>query len=466
MSLAILTLAVLPALTLHQDDEPTLQLGVDLAAIAGKVSVSFAELDEVLIWRHGRSPNGREALRSLLDLTVLEHLAAEAGVEVGPKLIAARWTELETEVQEAGVAVDLLDYLAQNEIDPETFRNHLRLSIVHEELTRRALGIASDTPITGEQQTQWLQGVLLERTYEELPHPWSAGVVARTGELEVGREDFALHLRALVTKEEQAEVCHALALEKALLARMPDLAESAVGAAVDAEIERRRERVEADPRYKGIKYEELLEAQGLSLDAVRRDPGLRVHAISHLWSSRTHDDASLREAYETERELFDARHGEAIDVYSIFLRAARFKNALNPRNYDEADASLKELQAKIAGLDDFRRLATQFTEEQNSKENQGYFGRITAGMSTVPGAMRTAAFDAIEAARNEDGVADLTGTVLGPLRVQGGSLLLCLGQRYPAPTWEQMAFHVSRELRRRMRDEVLPRTAVAIWFDK
>jgi hypothetical protein len=442
------------------------RLGVDLAAVAGDIQVTFDELDEVLIWRHGKSANGRETLRALLDLTLLDHLAKEEGLVVGAKQIAARWGELEREVQKAGEARDLFEYLAQNEIDPATFREHLRLSIVHETLARKALGLTGDVTISGEQQTLWLQGEIERRGFEELPHPWSTGVVARCGELPITRSAFAAHLRTMVAQDELGEIGHLLALEKALLRRMPDLNEGALDTAVAAELERRRERVAADPRYKGVAYEDLLKAQGLSLEALARDPGLRVNALARILGERTHDDVALRAAYDREREFFDARFGESVEVYALMLRGARFSNELNPRTFEEAEAELRTLRAKMEGLDDFQRITREVTEASGrARENGGHLGRITAGLQAVPESIRRAAFQAIENARDDEGNAEVAGTILGPIRIQGGALLLCLGERFPAPTWEVMSGKVAGELRRRMLDEVLPRAAVVMWFD-
>jgi len=458
--LALCTPLLLPV---QEPDEPS--LGVELAAVAGEVQVTFDELDEVLVWRHGRSADGVEALRSLLDLTVLDSLAQEAGLRVTDRELAARWGELEREVKQAGVANDLHEYLAQNEITPETFREHLRLSILHEALARRGLGLGPDAPLSGEQQSAWLERVHSERELQQEPHPWTEGVVARTGDLVITRDALAEHLRTLVPQDELAEIAHLLALEASMHARMPDLAEAALAAEVEAELDRRAARVAQDPQYKGVPYESLLEARGLSMEALRRDPGIRVHALSHLWFARTHSDTSVRATYAAERELFDARHGEAVDVYTLMLRGARFKNQLNPRTYDEADAELERLAADVEGLDAFRRLAGELSEEPRTRQQGGFLGRVTAGMAVVPGPLRDAVFGAVEAARTEEGTLDLSGTLLGPIRLQGGSYLLCLGERYPAPTWEQMSAHVATELRLRMRDELLPPEAVAMWFE-
>ena len=74
-------------------------------------------------------------------------------------------------------------------------------------------------------------------------------------------------------------------------------------------------------------------------------------------------------------------------------------------------------------------------------------------------------FAALDAARSA-GVDDVTGTILGPLRFSGGALLLALGQRRPAPTWEEMATKVQGELRRRFLVELLPPDSVVTWLNQ
>lgn len=441
------------------------RLGVELAATAGDVVVTFEELDELILWRHGRSQEGRAALRQLLELRVLEELAAEQELAVTDRQLALRWAELDEEIRASGVEGGLEAYLESNDVSHDTFRDYLRLAILHEMLTRRALEVDDETEVSGEQQTQWLAGVLEERGYEELPHPWSDGVVARSGELAITRDELAEHLRTVLGDEELSDACYELLLEKRVLARLPDLGEDALAAAVDEEIERRRQEAEADERFAGVSYERLLEAQGLSLDALRRDPAIRVAALARLWIDRTHDDEALRAAYAAEREFFDGLFGEGLELSALFLRAARFANELNPRTFEEAEEELIELRGRMRGLEDFRRLATTHSEDTATREQGGAMGIVTRGAVQVPEPLRAAAFGALDRARAA-GAEDASGEIVGPVRIQGGVVLLCLGERRPAPPWEAMADHVHRELRRRFLGEVLPRSSVTTWLQR
>ena len=441
------------------------RLGEDLAARADDTSLSFEELDELLLWRYGQSPDGQAALKQLLELHVLEALATEAKIEISSTDLTRRWSELEADLKAAGVAENLPAYLAQSGIARETFLEYLRLALVHEALTRAALNLEPGEPITGEQQSTWLDSTLAARGVEHLPHPWENGIVARSAEVEITRGDYALHLRKMLPPDDLTTACHQLLLEQRLRARMPDLSPDAMKRLVEEEVERRRASTQADPRYQGVSYERLLEAQGLSLEAVRRDPALVIAVLSRYWIARAHDDESLRAVYAAERALFEGAYGEGVESLALVLKAAKLPNDLVPRTFEAAEAELVELRAKIGSVEDFRRLSAEHSEDPVSRDRGGNLGIVTRDSKGVPESVRKPIFAALDAARSA-GVDDVSGTILGPLRFSGGALLLALGQRRPAPTWEEMATKVQGELRRRFLVELLPPDSVVTWLNQ
>lgn len=440
------------------------KLGTKWAAVAGDQTLTYEELDELLLLRHGVSPDGRAALRQLLELKLIDHLARVDGVRISNQELSRKWSAIDREVRDTGVKGGLDEYLEEQGVTPETFREVLRKGLLHEKLTRQALQLGPDDPLGPEQQKVWLTSVLSARPYVEYPHPWSIGIVATSGELEVSCSEFAEHLRTMLGNEELIDACYQLLLIKHLRRRMPDLADSALDESIEQEVDRRRMLAEADPRFQGAKYEQLLQAKGLSIEGLRRDASTRVAALAYLWIDRTHDADSLRVVYEAERELFDGLYGEGLDVYVLALNAARFKNDLNPRTFEEAEAELEELRGQMKGLDDFKRLAALHSEDPSTRDRGGRIGVVTRGAVNIPQPLRTAAFEALEQAGNEKRD-ELAGTILGPIRIQGAVTLLYLGKRRPAPSWEAMANYVHREMRRRFLEEVLPRASLATWLD-
>jgi len=421
-------------------------------------------LDELLLWRHGRSPDGLAALQQLLELRVLDTLATEAGIEISSQDLSRRWIELEADIQAQGLAEDLPAYLLMSGITREMFLEYLRLALVHEALTRAALELTPDQAVTGEQQSTWLEATLAERGVEKLPRPWTDGVVARSGNVEISSADYALHLRTMLPPEDLTAACHQLLLHARLLARMPDLSADAMDRMIEEELDRRRAATQANPRYQGVSYERLLEAQGLSLEAVRRDPALHIAILSRYWIDRSHDDEAVRAVYSTERAIFDGAYGEGVESFGLVLKAAELTNELIPRSFEQAERELVDLRAKIGSLADFQRLTSEHSEDPASRERQGSLGIVTRDAAGVPEGVRSAIFAALDAARSA-GVTDVSGTILGPLRFSGGALLVALGQRRPAPTWEQMSEFVRGELRRRFLVELLPPDSVVTWLN-
>ena len=99
---------------------PLAKEGAALHGAAGEVS--FARLDDVLIWRDGRSPNGKQALGQLLELRVLAAMARAAGLEISDEALRARFDELDAMARQGGAEDGLAADIAARGIAPEEFR--------------------------------------------------------------------------------------------------------------------------------------------------------------------------------------------------------------------------------------------------------------------------------------------------------------------------------------------------------
>ena len=239
LGLGLLLAAPVPAL---QDEEPP-RLGVELAAKGPGCAVTFEELDALLLVRHGRSPAGRDALDSLVQLRVVEALGEAEGVAVTTAELNARWRAFEDQVVQGGHAESLESYLAENQIQRSTFRQHLEIGLLHQKLARLALGLGPDDAITAEQQTTWLVGRIQELGRVDGEWPWKATPVARIGELvAIDRDAFALFLREQLPEDELRDAAYELLLEQRVLAKLPDLSDEAL-----ARAERARPRSSSRP---------------------------------------------------------------------------------------------------------------------------------------------------------------------------------------------------------------------------
>jgi hypothetical protein len=436
-------------------------VGPDGLLSGEKGIVSFADLNDLLIWRDGNGPNGDAALRQLLELRVIKSKGKASGLVITDAMLDERFAELDAEAKAAGTVGGLSAFIAAQGVPLEQFREYLRLSIIHEALTRTALGLPDDAEITGDQQQIWLEQELKDRGYEQHPHPFDDGIVCVSGDVVITRKEYGDHLRSQVDDADEREACYLILLERAVLARMPEVTSEGANKALDREVERRSAEAEANPDYQGVAYEELLKARGLSIEAVRRDPAIRAAALAHEAVDRLHDEASLREVYEEERAAFDGMFGEAVEISILFKNAVEEEdNPLVP-SFRKVEQDLRELKAAIAGPEDFVRVVGLHSQDKTTRERGGLLGQITrAGSAKELEGLRSAAFAVVDASPEK-----AAGTIIGPIRIEKGVILGLLGARTPAPTWNDMQSHVHRELRRRFLAETLDRKSVATYLD-
>ncbi len=440
----------------------------DNIAARGNGSVlSFDELDAVLLMRHAHSQTGKQALQHLVEASLLRVLAREAGVTIADQAVEARCRELEAEIIKSGQAENLQAYLVKSGVDEAEFREHLRLALVHEKLARRGLGIPDSRSINGEQLQNWLNATLTERGLTQVPAPWKDGIMVRCAGFVVTVDELLTQLRKDLPDEELRTLCYQTLLAKRVDERMPDLTPEARDDALSEEIERRRQAAALNPAYKGVPFEKILAAQGVDAKQLHLDPAVRVAAGAHLWVDRKYKDEDLRALYAEERDHFEQLFGEAVETWVIYLRAAEFKNDLNPRDFDDAWREAERLRENIKSLPQFQYEVRRSSEDRATRDNEGFWGWITRGLPQVDEAARQEIFDALHSGRYDptSPPEDVKSRLLGPVRATNGVLLLWVGGRRPAPTWIEMRTHVHRELRRRFLEDLLPKNAVRTWRD-
>jgi hypothetical protein len=423
----------------------------------GGLEIARPDLEKVLLERHGFSENGRELLELFLKARLLEHLGEQQGIRVSGAEVDRRWNELERQARAGGGG--LAAEIQRRGLTPEQFRDFLRLAVIQERLTRRALGLREDAPVSGDQQELWIRQEIQTRGLELLS-PTEAmgpgGVMARCGEIAITRAEFGAFLLERLGEEAVAESAWHLLLERALERRLPDLGSEARAQAIEAEVDRRRAKHRVE--YPGVSFEQRLAATGRTLGQLRGDPSVAIAALSRLWVDRNAGPEGVRSAYEKERAWFEARHGEAVHAALLFLVAGRFKNDLCPRTFEEAERDLERMRERCRDRAAFSELVARHSEEPGSKKQAGDLGWITRGETRLPVELREAMFHLLDTG----GTIPEEGRVLGPIRLDTGVALLWLVERRASPSWEEMSERVHEELRRRLIEDVMPRESVEL----
>ncbi len=454
-------LALILVLSCAVAPSPAARSGDELAARSPAGNLPMEDLEDLLLLRHSFAPDGRDLLRHLVQTRVIEHLGEAGGVEVSPRDVNQLWDEIDRRAKAEGVPGGIAAELKRKGMSAAELRELLRLSVIQQVLTRRALGLAADAQVSGEQMAIWIDQEITQRGLETLSPPWKDGVIAVCGEVTVPLRDFSALLARHLPSSKVREACFHLLLLRGIEARMPDVSEEAKSRAIDAEIDRRRREVEGEASYKGLSFESLLNAQGLTVDVLRQDPSVGIAALSTLWVDRAHGEAGLREVFEEERKWFEDRFGEAVRTHAIFLRGAKFKNQWNPRSFEEAERELRSMAGRVGSFADFTALARTVSEDPRTKALDGDLGWITRGDENQPSSIREAIFTHLATG----GKIPKGGVLHGPVRLENGAALLYLSERRESPGWDAMSGHVHHELRRRFLREVLKEEEVTTFLD-
>lgn len=438
---------------------PALPTRGETVAQALDTTLSSDELEDVLYIRRAAGEDGRDALRHLAERKLLEQLAVQNGLVPDDAELEKRIRALDQDIKKAGDMEGLAGHMKKARVSREEFKRVLGLGIVQETLTRRALGLKDDKPVTGDQQKIWIEEELSKRGFQPFTPPWKDGIAARAADFTITGTEFLEYLRQRLPADTLREDCYQLLLAKRMLARMPDLAPEKLQKAIQDEIQRRRDEAKLDPKNRGIGLDQILAAQGIVVDRLADDPAVRISALSKIWVERSYEDVDLKRTYENERALFDGLYGPAHEVGFLFLRGAGFKNQLNPRTFDEAEKELAGYVGRARSREEFRELAKQVSEDADSKAAGGELGWVGPLTPKVPREVREEVTRRL--ALPESGAQGLAG----PLRLPNGACLVWIGRRRPAPTWPVMSGYVKAELRRRFVEDVLPRSAVVTVFE-
>ncbi|MEZ6020721.1 MAG: hypothetical protein R3F17_11640 [Planctomycetota bacterium] len=143
------------------------------------------------------------------------------------------------------------------------------------------------------------------------------------------------------------------------------------------------------------------------------------------------------------------------------MNAGDVVNDLVPRTFDQAEAELNALRGATSTRSKISSVWPPCcTDDIRAREAQGLVGYVRGRTDGVETPVREAVMRALVNARAP------SPARARPVRVQGGMLLLCLGERAVAPTWDIMAQNVHKVLRRRFMIEQLSPSLLKTYLDK
>lgn len=400
----------------------------------GTGTVTRNEVAREVAQRQRHTEDGERAIKLLVDRHLVALEADRAKLMPTAAEIDQRIDEISAVLSSQGSTLD--DFLKAKRMSRERFGvEFMRLQIAHERLVVTSLELKSRDEVTPDLLELWLVEARGRHTIVDDPTKLPADTVVQVDDRRFHLEELGLVLLPNVAEEERAKFIRRVVLRE-LLQREADSAGIKVTQAdTRAEIERRRERIESDPRYRGIGYEEWLRTtQGMTIDELARSPQMVATVQQARLVETRFSTEELAKRLSDDRAAVLRRHGERRKVAIVLLRAVERPNEVIRRDFAAALEEASALRTRIvAGKETFQRIAQINSEDPYSKVRGGELGEFASGSEELPAAILEAAF-----------ALPLFG-VSEPIRVGQGVLLVRVNGIEPAPG--------DAELIERMREE-------------
>ncbi|MCA8941373.1 MAG: SurA N-terminal domain-containing protein [Planctomycetes bacterium] len=395
--------------------------------------VSNTEVGLELVRRERYRPRGQEALEHLVHRTLVAKAAKEKGLAPTHEEIEQSVKELSQVLEAQGT--DLDGFLERKNLSKEAFeRDWIALSIAHEKLVIEAAGLRSRDEVTPDLLTLWLdeakdrEKVVVDAS--ELP----PGIVARVGDRQLGEVDLGNLLFANASRNTIEHAVQQIVIRELLTAEAARLEIEVTPKEIDEELARRRALIELDPSFAGVPYEELLKAQGTTVDQMRESPVIRAQVFRRKLVERRFPDDVLDETIAADPDGVMLRHGARRHLHVILARASDPPTEFIPRSFAESFDYVDLVKKTLTTGMSFAEAAKRYSDEPNSKAQGGDIGMHGRTSTTVP-------TEVLEAACELDPF-----VVSSPIRTEAGYFLVMVSAIEERPT--------DATLRERLRTEL------------
>jgi len=396
--------------------------------------VSRDDLGLELCVRFRGTSQGEKAIKFLVDCELIRSSAVSEGVMPTPTQTRTWITKLRQRLESAGVSLEQM--MAQKGMSAPEFESFAALQIAHERLVRRALDLDGEESVSSSMLELWLrearstQDVITDG--EMLP----VGVVARVGDRKLTELDLGVALVRSSAVDRRHKFIRQIVLRRWLAASANRMGITISRSERAAEVARRREEAENDPKYQGVPFEQILKAQGTSLAAMHDSPVLLAQLQERKLIDRLLPTQEMRRRIDEDPQAVARRHGARRRISVILTMVGE------GRDRDAALETSEQIRERITREIPFAEAARTYSDDPYTKVAGGDTGWHNSEGSTLPSAL-------VEACFAED-----AGWLSPPIETGSGFYLAQLMAIEPAPTEAmlmiRMRQHFQAEERRRM----------------
>ena len=381
-------------------------------------TVTRADVALEMAFHLRRRDRGREACEMIVDSIMTRAEAEQQGLTPSKADAEAFWQELQQQLRAAGV--DPAKVAAVRNTDETQWLEDLKVQIAQERLVRRDLGLPEEEKVSGDMLKLWIGEARKRHRIETDPEKLPVGTAARIDDAQVPLMDLGMLLLRTSEDFERDRFIRQVVYLQSIEHMAAALKLKVRDVDLDRAVEARRAQAKKDPRFAQVKFEELLEAEGLSIAALRDLRTFRSQILLDKLVLANFSDEQLREELETQREEVLELVGPRRRIGMIYVRAQEVPNAIVTRSFDQAKEHLLKVRERIAE-DGFAATASIESEHGPTKRKGGDLGWHRAASQQLPKVIVKAAF-ALGAAE-----------VSQPLQDDNGCYLVTVLDKEPMP---------------------------------
>jgi hypothetical protein len=365
-----------------------------------------------------RRDRGQQACSMLVDATLTRQAAVERKVVLTDAEVRAFWEELKGQLRAAGQRPE--DFPAFRNSSMQQWLDYLALQPTQERLVRKDLGLRDDEAVSPDMLRLWMQEERKKRNVVTDPDSLPVGTCARVGNVDLPLVDVGFLLLRTSEDDERDKFVRQVVYLRAIDAVAAKEGVKIDDADLDAAVAERRADAARDPRYQGITFKQILEAEGLTVDALRQLRVFRAQVLLDKLAERLFPDAELTAEIERDRQAVLDLVGPRRRLGVVFVRALDEPNEIVRLTFDEAKKQLEGVRTRLE-VEDFATVARIESEDPATRPQGGDAGWHRRASERLPAPVLAAAWT-LEA-----------GAVSPPVRTDEGWWLVKVSEIDPAP---------------------------------
>ncbi len=398
-----------------------------------------------MAFHNRRKDEGRAACEQLVKTTLVRAAAGAAGAWPSPAAVRSRWEELRQQMRAVGRDLER-EPIFRNCGEPALL-DYLAIDLAHEQLVRKQLELRDHEQVSPAMLELWLQEARQRTTVIDDPDQLPIGTAVRIGDQSVPMLELGMLLLRTSPDDEQDLCIRKVAVLDCLEALASAHDVSATDDEIQQELVRRRTMAQTDPRFRGLSFEQLLKAQGLTVEWLVQSRVFRAQVLQKKLVVLLHPRAALLAEIEHDRAAANAEYGPRRHLAILFARALDEPNALVPRDFAAAVAHLGEVRARL-GQEPFATVARIESEDPRSKNQGGDCGWHVRRSKELPEPVLAAAWDLARDAVSE------------PIRTDDGCYLVTVLEIEPSLADDELIDRRRDQLVETMTRDLLAQAAI------